>query len=97
MLFSFSKIQKYFVRKLVSVILYFCSSEIFLLYSKYFIDQACLVYHEWSRQTLSLQYQCNIKQTNDENNNNKNINEGIISWSDTGFSKLISQEQYQRQ
>ena len=43
MLFSFSKIQNYLVRKLVSVILYFCSSEIFLLYSKYFIDQACLV------------------------------------------------------
>ena len=43
MLFSFSKIQNYFVRKLVSVILYFCSSEIFLLYSKYLIDQACLV------------------------------------------------------
>ena len=43
MLFSFSTIQNYLVRKLVSVILYFCSSEIFLLYSKYFIDQACLV------------------------------------------------------
>ena len=35
----------------------------------------------------------NIKQTSDEN---KNINEGIISGSNTKFSKLKSQEVYGR-
>ena len=37
----------------------------------------------------------NIKQTSDENK--ENIDKGIISWSNTKFSKLTSQELYGRQ
>ena len=46
--------------------------------------------HGWSRQNFSLQYQYNVKQTSDENS--KNINEGIITWSNTKFSELTSYE-----
>ena len=45
--------------------------------------------HEWPRQSFSLQYQYNVNQISDENKEKykKNINLGIISWSNTNFSE----------
>ena len=49
--------------------------------------------HEWPRKNFSLRYQYNIKQTSNENNE-KILTGGFISWCNTKFSKLISQELY---
>ena len=46
--------------------------------------------HEWPRHNFSLQYQYNTKQASDENQEKYQL--GIISWSNTKFSKLTSQE-----
>ena len=50
--------------------------------------------HEWPRQNLSLQYQYNIKQK--MNKNTEKYQLGVISWSNTRFSKLTSEELYGR-
>ena len=48
--------------------------------------------HEWPRQNFSLQYQYNIDQISDKNL--KNINLGMINWSNTKFSALTLWELY---
>ena len=50
---------------------------------------------EWPRQSFSLQYQYNVNQISDENKEKykKNINLGIMSWSNTNFSEQ-TQELY---
>ena len=50
--------------------------------------------NEWPRQNFSLQYKYNIKQTSDENKEKYQL--GDISWFNTKFSKLTSQELYGR-
>ena len=53
------------------------------------IVQEIVVYpltpRDWPKQSFSLHYQSNARQTSDEN---KNIKKGISSWSITQFSKL---------
>ena len=50
---------------------------------------------EWPKQSFSLQYQYNIKQKSDEDISK--YQEAIVSWSNTKFSKLTSQELYGRE
>ena len=56
--------------------------------AKYVLFNPLYNSQKWPRQSFSLQYQYSIKHISDENK--KDINQVIISWTDTKFSKLKS-------